>query len=290
MFGTPRRAPRPVLYIIVFGVFIAIVGITAVAQILLVSAHFSTSTLNSVVGTDAALVRTFVTTTVSPDDLQATGPSAERRAALDARLAALVEAGEIVRIELRLPDGTVVASNDESALGTTVGASPDFTSALEGRNATASLTAGSASEVAGQALATTDVLREYFPLVDRRPGPSDRRDLAGRGPDPRRARGPPARDRPRDPRRQPSSRRRPSCSSSGPHRPGSAARRRPSWTRASGTRSPVASTTARSSRRSPWRSNDRARMACRSGSCSPTSTTSGRSTRPTDTRPETTRC
>ena len=165
MFGTPRRAQRPVLYIIVFGVFIAIVGITAVAQILLVSAHFSTSTLNSVVGNDAALVRTFVTTTVSPDDLQATGPSAERREALDSRLTALVEAGEIVRIELRLPDGTVVASNEATALGATGQTSPDFTTALTGRNATATLADGSASEVAGPALATTDVLREYFPLV-----------------------------------------------------------------------------------------------------------------------------
>ena len=76
MFGTRRRAQRPVLFIIVFGVFIAIVGITAMAQILLASAHFSTSTLNSVVGTDAALVRTFVTSSLSPDDLGAAGPTA----------------------------------------------------------------------------------------------------------------------------------------------------------------------------------------------------------------------
>lgn len=165
MFGTPRRTQRPVLYIIVFGVFIAIVGITAVAQILLVSAHFSTSTLNSVVGTDAALVRTFVTSSVSPDDLGATGPSTDRLATLQARLASLVEAGEIVRVELRSPDGLVVASDDGAATGATAGASSDFLSALDGRHATATLSSGSASEVTGPALATTDVLREYFPLV-----------------------------------------------------------------------------------------------------------------------------
>ena len=165
MFGTPRHAQRPVLLIIVFGVFIAIVGVTAVAQILLVSAHFSTSTLNSVVGTDAALVRTFVTSTLSPDDLGATGPSAERRALLEARLASLVEVGEIVRIELRLPDGHVVASNESATAGAAGGPSPDFTSALAGHHATATLASGSASEVTGPALTTTDVLREYFPLV-----------------------------------------------------------------------------------------------------------------------------
>ncbi len=58
MFGTPRRLPRPVLLFIVFGVFLVIVGVTAMAQIVMVSANFSTSTLNAVVGTDAALVRT----------------------------------------------------------------------------------------------------------------------------------------------------------------------------------------------------------------------------------------
>ena len=75
MFGTPRRIPRPFLLIIVFGVFLIVVGVTAMAQVVLVSAHFSTSTLNSVVSTDAALVRMLVTSTVSPDDLTAAGPS-----------------------------------------------------------------------------------------------------------------------------------------------------------------------------------------------------------------------
>lgn len=165
MFGTPRRAQRPVLLFIVFGVFIAIVGITAVAQILLVSAHFSTSTLNSVVGTDAALVRTFVTSTLSPDDLGPSGPSADRRALLETRLASLVETGEIVRVELRLPDGQVVASNEPATAGAAGGPSTDFTSALAGKQATATLADGSLSEVTGPALTTTDVLREYFPLV-----------------------------------------------------------------------------------------------------------------------------
>ncbi len=165
MFGNPRRAPRPVLFVIVFGAFIAIVGITAMAQVLMVSAHFSTSALNSVVGTDAALARTFVTSSLSPDDLGPTGPSADRRAALDARLASLLDVGEIVRIELRLPDGRVVAASDPSALGEAGGASADFTAALDGRHATAALSDVATSEATGLALETGHVLREYFPLV-----------------------------------------------------------------------------------------------------------------------------
>ncbi|HEY4633723.1 MAG TPA: hypothetical protein VIH00_07370, partial [Candidatus Limnocylindrales bacterium] len=78
MFGTPRRLKRPVLLIIVFGMFLAIVGVTAMAQIVMVSAQYSTSTMNSVVGTDAALVRMFVSSTLSPEDLAADGPGAAR--------------------------------------------------------------------------------------------------------------------------------------------------------------------------------------------------------------------
>ena len=62
MFGTPRRMPRPVLLIIVFGAFLVDRRCDAMAQTVMVSAQFTTSTLNSVVATDAALVRMFVTT------------------------------------------------------------------------------------------------------------------------------------------------------------------------------------------------------------------------------------
>ncbi len=165
MFGTPRRTQRPVLFVIVFGVFIAIVGITAMAQILLVSAHFSTSTLNSVVGTDAALVRTFVTSTLSPDDLAGTGPSAPRLAEIEARLSSLVDAHGIVQIELRLPDGRIVAASRPAARGGTAAISADFTTALDGRHATAALSDGAMSEAAGPALEISQSLREYFPLV-----------------------------------------------------------------------------------------------------------------------------
>ena len=68
LFGMRRRAPRPVLLVIVYGIFIAIVGVTAMAQTIMVSAQFSTSTINNVVGSDTALVRLFVTGALSPED------------------------------------------------------------------------------------------------------------------------------------------------------------------------------------------------------------------------------
>jgi len=61
MSGSKPRIRRPVLLLLVYGVFLALVGITATAQAAMVSAHFSTATLNDVVGSDAATIRAFVT-------------------------------------------------------------------------------------------------------------------------------------------------------------------------------------------------------------------------------------
>ena len=60
MFGTSPRLRRPLLLVLVYGAFLALVGITATAQSVMVSAHFSTAMLNDVVGSDAATTRAFV--------------------------------------------------------------------------------------------------------------------------------------------------------------------------------------------------------------------------------------
>ena len=105
MFGTPHRVPRPILLILVYGIFLVIVGLTAVAQTVLVSADFSATTLNSTVGADAAMVRLFVSSSLSPDDLGPAGLTPARQASLDDRLAYLVGPGQILHVEVRLPDG-----------------------------------------------------------------------------------------------------------------------------------------------------------------------------------------
>ena len=75
----PRPAPRtrrPLLLILVFGAFLAIIGITATAQAVIVSVHFSAWTLNTIVGSDSATVRAFLNAYVQPRDLDpAGGPS-----------------------------------------------------------------------------------------------------------------------------------------------------------------------------------------------------------------------
>jgi diguanylate cyclase (GGDEF)-like protein len=165
VFGTPRRVPRPVLLILVYGIFMVIVGLTAVAQTILVSTDFSTTTLNSTVGADAAMVRLFVSSNLSPADLDPAGVAPERQATLDERLASLVRPGQILHVEVRLPDGRVVAADDPAARGVTAPASPDFATALGGQTATAGIDETARSEAVGTPLATTHVVREYFPLM-----------------------------------------------------------------------------------------------------------------------------
>ena len=165
MFGTPRRVPRPVLLILVYGIFLVIVGLTSVTQAALVSADFSATTLNSTVGADAALVRLFVTSSLSPEDLGPAGLTPERQANLDQRLAYLVRPGQILRVEVRLPDGRLLATNDAASRGATAPSSADFATALTGQTATAGIADVAASEAVGQPLPAANVVREYFPLV-----------------------------------------------------------------------------------------------------------------------------
>ena len=81
------------LLILVYGIFLVIVGLTAVAQTAMVSADLSATTLNTTVGADAALVRLFVTGNLSPDDLGPAGPTPERQATLEAATGIARQAG-----------------------------------------------------------------------------------------------------------------------------------------------------------------------------------------------------
>ena len=139
VFGSAARVPRPVLFVLVYGIFLVIVGVTATAQTMLVSSNFSTSTLSSVVGTDAALIRSVVNTYVSPDDTRCRRSDRDRRAALEADLARLVRRAEILRVELRRPDGTIIASDRADVSGLAAAGSPDFRAAAEGQTIAAQI-------------------------------------------------------------------------------------------------------------------------------------------------------
>jgi len=139
VFGTRPKQSRPTLLILVFGAFIALVGITATAQAVMVGTHFSAATLNDVVSSDAATTRAFVNAYLRPEDLTApvavpvagSGPIVPTR--LESQLAALIRPGEILRVELRRPDGTIVAASDPSIRGAAMPIGGEFALAVGGK-------------------------------------------------------------------------------------------------------------------------------------------------------------
>ncbi|MGH2477846.1 MAG: bifunctional diguanylate cyclase/phosphohydrolase, partial [Candidatus Limnocylindrales bacterium] len=137
---------------------------TAAAQTIMVSTNFSTTTLESIVSTDAALVRSVVNTFLRPDDLDPETLSQTRRDEIEANLAVLVRRAEVLRIELRLPDGRVILSDRPGLAGSIAPPTAGFRAAVDHQTVTAGIDDVSLSEASGPTLGTSSVLREYFPL------------------------------------------------------------------------------------------------------------------------------
>jgi diguanylate cyclase (GGDEF)-like protein len=163
MFGSQPRTRRPLLLILVFGVFLGIIGITATAQSFMVSLHFSTGTLNTVVASDSATVRAILNESVELRYLDpAIGPTDVERAALEAQLAALIRPNEILRVELRRLDGTIVAASGSGLAGIVMdpGAAA---SAASGQPSVAIVPSAEAGAGPGD-LGSLTLLREFLPI------------------------------------------------------------------------------------------------------------------------------
>jgi diguanylate cyclase (GGDEF)-like protein len=164
LFGTRSRPPRPLLLILVYGAFLAIVGTAAAAQSALVGAHFQSATLTSLVGSDAATIRAFANAYIRPADLSPqTAPTGADLARLEAQLAALPRPGEIMRVELRRPDGMIVAASEPGLREVRGPASPEFDVA-RGGEAQAAIGAAADAGAGPGTLASSMVLREFLPL------------------------------------------------------------------------------------------------------------------------------
>jgi diguanylate cyclase (GGDEF)-like protein/putative nucleotidyltransferase with HDIG domain len=158
---TLRR--RPLLLGLVYGVFLVLVAITATAQAIVATTHFSAQTLNATVARDRTLVRIFVDGNLQPSDLSTAG-DAERVALLQRQLAAYVDRGEILRVEVRSLDSRVLLSNDSSIRGSIAPTSAGFDRALTAQ-ISAEIVSGRGSHAGGASLPTDAVLEEFVPLV-----------------------------------------------------------------------------------------------------------------------------
>lgn len=171
MVGAPRRVRRPVLLLLVFGMFLVIVGITATAQTVIVTANVSSATLNAVIQSDAATIRTFANLDLEAGDLNPSALSDARRAEVQGHLETLIHSGELLHLEVRLPSGLVILSDDPDAVGWTAAQTAEFSDAATGTPVAAIVTPAD-SEAAGTRFSTTSLVREYFPIRTDRTGDS----------------------------------------------------------------------------------------------------------------------
>ena len=79
------RGMRPVLLLVVYGVFLVVVGVTATLQTGLLSLHFSTAAMNATVAADAAIVRTFANGELTASDNESSSGTIGDRASQASR-------------------------------------------------------------------------------------------------------------------------------------------------------------------------------------------------------------
>jgi diguanylate cyclase (GGDEF)-like protein len=163
-FGARVHPPRPVLLIIVFGVFLVIIGVTATAQAMMVSVYSSQTAFNAIIGSDLATIRGFAQQGLDPQSVTNPPLSAEQRTQLEALMTTLTSKGEIMRVELRTPTGEVVAATDPAATGTVVPPSDQFRAAVEQGTVAVDVAPVDQADTGPGTIAATTVLREYLPL------------------------------------------------------------------------------------------------------------------------------
>src|ERR671919_3005315 len=167
--GPPRPSKpgrRPMLLLLVFGVFLVLVGVTGTALAAVTSSHLTTATVNASVERDASLIELFVNGNLRADDLDANGPGVARTRELGTKLEALTREDDIVRIEVRSPDGLILFASDPDIVGERVELSAEMQQAVSDLRPTALLSDDPAEDVVGLPLPVTSAVREYLPIVD----------------------------------------------------------------------------------------------------------------------------
>ncbi|HEY8198560.1 MAG TPA: diguanylate cyclase [Candidatus Limnocylindrales bacterium] len=145
---------------------LALVGLTAIALVRVVTDHVSVTAINSTTSADRSLVQSVVESTFSASDMAISGPSLDRVEVIQGLLQRLV-AGEvgILRLKVHGPDGTILFSDDASLRGSRFEPSEELEAALEGEadSEIATEFVGEEADLAG--LGAPAVLEEYLPIV-----------------------------------------------------------------------------------------------------------------------------
>lgn len=149
---------------LVFGIFLMLIGLTAAALVTVTSTHLSSTTLAAVVSRDRSLVALFVNGNLNGSDL-AGAASAARTNELEGKLVALIAQDEILRVELRADDGTILASSSRDGRGARPPISEAMRQALAGEPSVDVVESAEATDLESGTLGATHVVREYLPIL-----------------------------------------------------------------------------------------------------------------------------
>ncbi len=168
-----RIRRRSTLLLLVLGASLSLVGLTAFALVTVVSENLTRAAIATSVNSDESLVRAFAATTgLGPADLRATGVAADRVAAIERQIAAVIDRSSdgdrpagIVHVKVWAPDGTVLFSELTELRGRNLGLDDDITGAIEGESVASTIEPADSGEAATSNLPPgTQVLEEYIPI------------------------------------------------------------------------------------------------------------------------------
>ncbi|MGH2456076.1 MAG: bifunctional diguanylate cyclase/phosphohydrolase [Candidatus Limnocylindria bacterium] len=162
--GQPNRR-SPMLLALVYGIFLVLVGVTASALVVVTTTHLSSSTLSATVARDRTLVELFVNGSLTTSDLDDNGPGADRAQEVEARLATVVAADEILRLEIRSTAGRVLLASSPGLRGEAPTPSTAMRAAMAGTPWAGLVTEDELSDPAGDPLGAAEVVQQYLPIL-----------------------------------------------------------------------------------------------------------------------------
>jgi diguanylate cyclase (GGDEF)-like protein len=156
----PRRAPRPRLFLLVYGATVLLVCLTIAGLALVVSQHLTTSAIRSIVAGDRSIVREFLAESLGREDFSRLGTDPAASSRLDAAMTELVERHQLLGLRAVSPTGVVLASARREEHGTSLLFDERLRAAFQG-DASAEM-APSADMPGGPG---GQVLAEYWPVI-----------------------------------------------------------------------------------------------------------------------------
>jgi diguanylate cyclase (GGDEF)-like protein/putative nucleotidyltransferase with HDIG domain len=152
------------LLALVFGASLMLIGLTATALVTVTSLHLTSATLGAVVSRDRSVVALFVSDNLHRADLDADGPSASTATALETKLAALTAEDDILQVEVRSADGTILLSSAPGQRGARPPISAGMRAALDGDPSIAMVDSAAVTDLGPTQLKARTLVREYLPL------------------------------------------------------------------------------------------------------------------------------